>query len=1315
MKNYSISQHSNNISSTEEFTKTVNSNFYKINTSKLFPSNLNKNNKSNSKDKLNELEQEKINYQKNFNYFKNENKKPQNNKIFFNSMKSLSASPLKFLDNNQKNKKMKLIEINSSSVHKKYKGIQIYNSFNPNLYDSKFTPRIANTVGNINPIERKKQFNKYNLIPISKSFKDLPPTSQRTSNFSKSFHKKNNKNYGNSCSNIHNLSKSGSSLINSKKSLKNSSKTHSLKSYNDYLNPNLNKYLGIDLNLVSNSSHAKNEEINSTIKRYVKNYNYNNDEEENNEGDIIGSNLKTNENYFSTRKTENENEKNNYNDIFNINANTIDENFNINNNKKTINSINGLNEEKKDNNEIINLNIEKDISEINPNLKEIDINKKNCKINQKVLNQFINKPSSINKSTLSKKSKKEELNNSLSNNRPISHIDNNSINQINPSTPVSSFQMYPYEAESSSPTHYIKSNSIVNNLTFLTNNNTNNNSKFHNNKNHINNIKITKDQSEGQSLFSINKSKDDLNQSEFTYINNSIYKGKFLNNNNNSNLISEKEEEKRLTEKLEKNHKLRKNKIKSIDINENNNNTNYCAQNIIEEKEEEYDNIEKINSILIIKDKDKEKEKEKEKNFDFIQQTQDSFFQECAILSETKKFIEKNDKNDKYVNDVNKKNEEENIFFEKEENQGLSGQGHISEIEKKIDLDLNLEENDNDNEEKEIMKRLERLRKEQEKKEEIDMEEKRLIQKLEEEKKKKKDEEERIKNLKVKEKEKMRKILEEEEEKINMVKMEEEKKIKELQNIKEEIKKEEQQRKNLAKKADLLEIKIKKKHINENMFKNQKNKSGNFFNNSNRKDIKKSNSNNDKLNFDYILSENSLNLYNKDELYTKNDNKINSLNDTKENIVNKTYISNPINLGKYSKKYITGGLNSSLYNYNNTLNSIIDKDIYNSPLKYNTENNINNSPNKNIIKDESIYTRVTNSDLYKKNIQSQSNIEQNYIENYIDNLIKKKINNKDIENKSFCRSNSQTKFQLEIISKKNNTQKYYSNSFSSFNFKINSNKNLDYKAKNKNKTFTDDLNEESIYLNSKKKLIENNTNINNKDNKSSTKDVSTQYQDYYNTKNFNVNNNLDKNNNIYLKNYISEPINNTKADMKTSFLNYSKNLMNNKINNENISDNKKTKNDTLFEYDKFKYNYEKLNTYKKFYNSNSLLDKNIFKKNTLKKKNKIFNNEDEDDFYKKKNNKNNMTDNKGNIYDKIPHHIKKGKRNCGLWADYTLSMNKSNINTLGMTEPSTSFYSANNSNKNDKEKFNRKINTFVLPANPFDSVNEARENLFFKD
>ncbi len=80
------------------------------------------------------------------------------------------------------------------------------------------------------------------------------------------------------------------------------------------------------------------------------------------------------------------------------------------------------------------------------------------------------------------------------------------------------------------------------------------------------------------------------------------------------------------------------------------------------------------------------------------------------------------------------------------------------------------------------------------------------------------------------------------------------------------------------------------------------------------------------------------------------------------------------------------------------------------------------------------------------------------------------------------------------------------------------------------------------------------------------------------------------------------------------------------------------------------------------------------------------------------------------MYNKIPHHMKNERNKQGIWADYSISNN-----TLRMTDQSSSLYSINNSNKNNKYKFNRKINTSVLPANPFDTVNEAREFFFFNN
>ena len=134
---------------------------------------------------------------------------------------------------------------------------------------------------------------------------------------------------------------------------------------------------------------------------------------------------------------------------------------------------------------------------------------------------------SSNNPRKSKKKKKEELNNSLSNIRQVS---SNSINHINQVTPISKIKMCPYEAESS-PTTYIKSTSNINNFTYLTNNISSNNNNNCNNNSRICNksknsfIHITKEQSEGISLRTINKGEEEqqksyshtyLNQSEFT-------------------------------------------------------------------------------------------------------------------------------------------------------------------------------------------------------------------------------------------------------------------------------------------------------------------------------------------------------------------------------------------------------------------------------------------------------------------------------------------------------------------------------------------------------------------------------------------------------------------------------------------------------------------------------------------------------------------------------------------------------------------------------------------------------------------------------
>ena len=57
-------------------------------------------------------------------------------------------------------------------------------------------------------------------------------------------------------------------------------------------------------------------------------------------------------------------------------------------------------------------------------------------------------------------------------------------------------------------------------------------------------------------------------------------------------------------------------------------------------------------------------------------------------------------------------------------------------------------------------------------------------------------------------------------------------------------------------------------------------------------------------------------------------------------------------------------------------------------------------------------------------------------------------------------------------------------------------------------------------------------------------------------------------------------------------------------------------------------------------------------------------------------------------------------------------MNKSKNSKIGKTEENYGFIYINRHSKN---KFNRKINSFVFPANPFDSVNKARAYYFFNN
>ena len=1234
-KSTSLAQPSNDLSSTKEYSNAMNT-FINQNQNTPSSTNLSKI-KIKKIDSNHDLPIDNNDFQKNNNNSNSvsANSKSLNKKIIINSAKSFSAKPTKYYSDFQKGKKMKLIDLNSNSKSISCKDNYINNSLRP----SKISPKVSNTQSKINN------------IAMNKSSKNFFSNSQGFTCFSKSFHKKYKVNKKPKPNNFYSLNKSSS------KSWKNSgrtSKSNSFRKYSKYLIPTYRQYLGIDLNLISNSSHIKIGEINSQMNRYLKNYNYNNDDDENFRGEeeILDYDLKSNDNYFFPKRTENDEDNDNYL----LNENNFD-----NKNKNSFKDLDG-----EENKNIINLNINKDISKIEPTEKNDVWNLKNSNIKKEALNQYINKYS-LNKPPFPRKIRKEEFNNSFSN---IRHQDNTSINQINQSTPVSSFHMYPYEAESS-PTNYIKSISNANNLTYMTNN-----SKKYNNKNKGNNL--AKEPSECKSYLSI---KDDeqksyshfnFNQSECTN-NNSIYK------------IPGKVEEKRICEKLENNHKI-KNKENRNNIDEKR--INNRPQNTIEEKDEESEYLDKINSNLLSKEKDIKKSI-LNKNSDFIQISQESNFPESELLNESKKLNE-------FINDENRSNSK--IGVDKD----------IIKLDKKYDdsiLNIDYDEN------KEMMERLQRLRKEKEKNEEIEKEEKILKKRLEEEKYKKKMEEERIKILRKKEEEEKRIFLEKEEEKLKNIKKKEKHKLNELIKIKEEIKKEEQQRISLEKEAELLEKKIKIKDINRNneILTNYPN----VIVNNLSKSIKTKSIIDNKYFYNYNLTPSKiedLDLKNKDIL-------INSLNKKEEIMNKKTYINNPINSSKYLKR----DKEEKPYNYDYGLNSNIENQIFNYKLR--NKNDINNKNNNNLINNNDILNNIPNFEQFKKIIHEKREKNDN----------NKKIN-KIPYNKSFYRSNSQ--IQIEILSKENNKKYNMNNSFSSFNFKI------DNQSKNSNKKnicLINNTNDNSIGLNNKEKNDKidntifsiNNNSYNNsiisprikeKSTKSKTKDVSTQYQDY-SINNNNKNISADKNNNLFFKKYISnnKGVDNTiKSEFDASISNYSKSN-NNDLNSENNNKSEyyNPKYNMLFEYDKFKKKYDKLNSNKKRNKSISNIHKmfDSINNNTNYTDKKCLDDE-KDDFYKKKKyiDINKVIDNKISLYSKIPHHHKNERNKSGLWSDYSIyGYNKSSNNNVGLTDQSTSIYSLNSLNKSIKNRLNRKINTSVFPANPFDSVNEAREYFFFND
>ena len=638
-------------------------------------------------------------------------------------------------DIQKKTSKIKMVSLNSTP-----------NTLNNKNLHSFCSATINNTYSNEVGKDKKKR-----SIPMSlsgKSSKRYFSVSQGYPNLSKSFNKK------------YRISKSvKGNCVN-------------------YLEPKNNKYIGIDLNLVSNSSRRKTENI-----RFFK------DDEIYKEKDKFHSlkiNIVESKNRVNSSKSGEENEsKNNYDKV----------------------------------------------------------------------------------SSLKNKTKKIELNSSTSSNiRQNSHLENASVNQ---STPVSS--LHPYEADSS-PTNYIKSYSNINNLTYLT----------------YNNSKKCNKNDEEEEKRSV--SHFGLNQSEFTYL-------------NNSNKVSEKEEEKKVLDKKEKHNKIRKNKKskKKRKIDCVSNDSNFNNENI------------NIN---------------------------DSYFCSNNINNDLQKTIE--EKEEEYINSMNNKLK---ISKEKEDNEPLEELIKKSEDEDTIYHMKKTEENERD---------------------EIDKEEKKLIKELEEEREKNRIEEERIKLLR-KEKEKK------------------EKKENEIKEIKDKIKAEKILRQNLEKKAKILEMKIKNQEIKSLYEEEDKNKNKsieikdtNFMNNVNQVTFNAPKSTiNAKLNFNYFSSYNNMN--------EKNE--------------NNTFI-NPINL---EGKNILKDESSSSYFYDYSSNSVINKNIF-----------YENSKNKSGYYND-------NNKIEKQNFIIKRNV--SYNKNNPERQFELEIKPKEQKKKNTNNNNTFSSFNFGLIQKDNSNNK----------------------------------------------------------------------------------------------------------------------------------------------------------------------------------------------------------------------------------------------------------------------------------------------------
>ena len=318
-------------------------------------------------------------------------------------------------------------------------------------------------------------------------------------------------------------------------------------------------------------------------------------------------------------------------------------------------------------------------------------------------------------------------------------------------------------------------------------------------------------------------------------------------------------------------------------------------------------------------------------------------------------------------------------------------------------------------------------------------------------------------------------------------------------------------------------------------------------------------------------------------------------------------------------------------------------------------NQINYNNLKNELKEKYplFYDYGTSATIHRAFQRPSINNKYKYFNNDLNKLEEKKENYNINESKNKIKPEMQ--FQIEISTKKEE-KKENRNTLSSFNFGIIKRGNSYCKKKIIRKCLINDTNKENININKKSNelnLYKNNI-INNKDLKEKIlKDSSTQYSNEI----------LDENNNSYLP--INDYINNSE------YINYSKNKLKNKYIKRNI----------LFDFEGFKTNYELINKQTE-YNKEDKKLKNEPITSKIEIKNKIINN--------------------------FPHHNKIGRNKWTLSNEYSLNNINSNSRTkIGQKQ---GFFSIDKTNK-----FNRKLNSSVLPANPFDSINKAREYFFFNN